>query len=223
LPKNKSNAHPPAIHHGSENERNHFCTSASFVGRQTALVTNSLIVVPIRAGDHDAVPAPTMVITAMGIAVNILNGLANQEQAPCAREGTTAEGREANQSHAFDSPCRARAGHLNSPAIEERRKTRDRAPGRRRRPTIDDLETPPVSRRSDIRVRGALRAFLESERDVLLNTQSLLVCVAQAMHVEHLPTGQYYPDVVGPAQDLLKGRVCNLDELLLHGRLPGGE
>ena len=30
--------------------------------------------------------------------------------APCAREGTTAGGREANQSHAFDSPCRARAG-----------------------------------------------------------------------------------------------------------------
>jgi hypothetical protein len=35
------------------------------------------------------------------------------------------------------------------------------------------------------------------------------------------PAGPYYPDVVGLAQDLLKGRVINLDELLLDGRLPG--
>jgi len=32
--------------------------------------------------------------------------------------------------------------------------------------------------------------------------------------------GPYYPDVVGLAWDLLKSRVSNLDELLLHGRLP---
>jgi hypothetical protein len=100
-------------------------------------------------------------------------------------------------------------------------KTRNRPPGRRPRAKID--ETPPASRRPDIRVRGALRAFLESERDVLVKTQSLLVCIAQAMHVEHVPTGPYYPDVVGLAQELLKGRVISLDELLLDGRLPAGE
>ena len=142
---------------------------------------------------------------------------------PCAREGTTAGGREANPSHAFDSPCRARAGSPNGSAIEERRKTRNRPPNRRRHAKIDASETPPSSRRSDIRVRGALRAFLESERDVLVKTQSLLVCIAQAMGGDHAPTGPYYPDVVGLAQDLLKSRVFNLDELLLDGRLPGGE
>jgi hypothetical protein len=103
------------------------------------------------------------------------------------------------------------------------RKSRNRPSGRRPRAKIEDSETPPASRRSGIRVRGALRAFLESERDVLVKTQSLLVCIAQAMHVEHVPTGPYYPDVVGLAQDLLKGRVFNLDELLLDGRLPAGE
>jgi hypothetical protein len=40
------------------------------------------------------------------------------------------------------------------------------------------------------------------------------------MHVEHLPTGPYYPDVVGLAGDLLKARVFNFDELLLDERLP---
>jgi len=102
------------------------------------------------------------------------------------------------------------------------RKTRNRPLGRRPRPKIEDSETPPASCRSDIRVRGALLAFLESERDVLVKTQSLLVCIAQAMHVEHPPAGPYYPDVVGLAQDLLKSRVFNLDELLLDGRLPAG-
>ena len=72
-------------------------------------------------------------------------------------------------------------------------------------------------------VRGALRAFLESEGDVLVKTQSLLVCIAQAMGGDHAPTGPYYPDVVGLAQELLKSRVFNLDELLLDGRLPAGE
>jgi hypothetical protein len=57
----------------------------------------------------------------------------------------------------------------------------------------------------------------------LVKTQSLLVCIAQAMDAEHLPTGPYYPDVVGLAQDLLKDRVFSLDELLLDGRLPAGE
>jgi hypothetical protein len=63
---------------------------------------------------------------------------------------------------------------------------------------------------------------IESERDVLLKTQSLLVCIAQAMHVGHLPAGPYYPDVVGLAQELLRSRVSNPDELLLDGRLPAG-
>jgi len=62
---------------------------------------------------------------------------------------------------------------------------------------------------------------IESERDVLVKTQSLLVCIAQAMGGDHAPTGPYYPDVVGLAQELLKSRVFNLDELLLDGRLPG--
>jgi hypothetical protein len=56
-----------------------------------------------------------------------------------------------------------------------------------------------------------------------VKTQSLLVCIAQAMGGDHAPTGPCYPDVVGFAQDLLKGRVLNLDELLLDGRLPAGE
>jgi len=102
------------------------------------------------------------------------------------------------------------------------RKTRNRAPGRRPRPKIEDSETPAVSRGSSIRVRGALRAFLESERDVLVKAQSLVVCIAQAMAVEHLATGPYYPDVVGLAEQLVRGRVVDLDELLLDGRLPGG-
>ena len=57
----------------------------------------------------------------------------------------------------------------------------------------------------------------------MVKTQSLLVCIAQAMGGDHGPTGPYYPDVVGLAQDLLNSRVFNLDELLLDGRLPAGE
>jgi len=100
------------------------------------------------------------------------------------------------------------------------RKTRNRPPGRRPRPKIEDSETPAVSRGSSIRVRGALRAFLESERDVLVKTQSLLVCIAQAMHAEHVSAGPYYPDVVEVATELVKRRALNLDELLLDGRVP---
>ncbi len=57
----------------------------------------------------------------------------------------------------------------------------------------------------------------------MVKTQSLLVCIAQAMGGDHAPTGPYYPDVVGLAQDLLKSRVFNLDESLLDGRLPAGK
>jgi hypothetical protein len=71
-----------------------------------------------------------------------------------------------------------------------------------------------------VSIPPALRAFLGSERDVLIRVQSLLVCVTAAMEVEHSPTGPYYPDVVGLAADILRRRVVNMDELLLDGALP---
>jgi hypothetical protein len=51
----------------------------------------------------------------------------------------------------------------------------------------------------------------------LIKAQSLLVCIGQAMKVEHGATGPYYPDVIGIAADSLRRRVVNLDELLLRG------
>jgi hypothetical protein len=96
-------------------------------------------------------------------------------------------------------------------------------PGRFRRSKIEDSGTPLVSNSPEIRIRGALRTFLESERDVLIKTQSLLVCIAQAMVHEYAPTDTYYPDAVGLAAALLKRRVFNLDELLLDGQLPVGK
>jgi len=95
----------------------------------------------------------------------------------------------------------------------------------RNRPTGGRSKAPalaasPVTSAPSLHIPVRLRAFLESERDILVKTQSLLLCIAQAMHVEHLPAGPYYPDVVGLAGDLLNGRVLNLDELLLDGRLP---
>lgn len=56
-----------------------------------------------------------------------------------------------------------------------------------------------------------------------MKTRSMLVCTARAMGGDYAPASPYYPDVVGLAQDLLKSRVFNLDELLLDGRLPVGE
>lgn len=71
-----------------------------------------------------------------------------------------------------------------------------------------------------IRLRGTLKAFLESERDALVSADSLLKCIAQAMECGTGPSGPYYPDVIGLAVNLLKRRAANLDELLLDGRLP---
>ena len=74
-----------------------------------------------------------------------------------------------------------------------------------------------------IRIGAPLRAFLGSERDVLIRVQSLLVCVTAAMEVEHSATGPYYPDIVGLAADLLRQRVVNMDELLLDGLVPADQ
>ena len=71
-----------------------------------------------------------------------------------------------------------------------------------------------------VRLGGALRAFLESERDVLVRAESLLKCIAQAMECAPATNGPYYPDVIELAADLLKRRAANLDDLLLDGRLP---
>jgi len=98
------------------------------------------------------------------------------------------------------------------------RKTRNRPPGRRSKALAS--VSPRGTNAPTLHIPIRLRVFLKSERDVLVKTQSLLACIAQAMHVEHLPAGPYYPDVVALAGDLLKGRVFNLDELLLDGRLP---
>ena len=67
-----------------------------------------------------------------------------------------------------------------------------------------------------------LRAFLGSERDAVVQVQSLLVCIGQAIKFEHPATGPYYPDIVGLAADILRRRVVNMDDLLLDGLLPAG-
>ncbi len=72
-----------------------------------------------------------------------------------------------------------------------------------------------------MRLRGSLKAFLESERDAIATADSLLKCIAQAMECGLGPSGPYYPDVIGLAVNLLKRRAANLDELLLDGRVPG--
>jgi hypothetical protein len=71
-----------------------------------------------------------------------------------------------------------------------------------------------------VRIPVPLRAFLGLERDELIKVQSLLVCILQAMEVEHAATGPYYPDILEPAADSIRRRVVNLDELVLSGLLP---
>jgi hypothetical protein len=65
-----------------------------------------------------------------------------------------------------------------------------------------------------------LRLFLKSEQEVLIKTQSLIVCVTKAMEPEHGPGGPYYPDILELAAKMLRQRVVNLDELLLDGVVP---
>jgi hypothetical protein len=65
-----------------------------------------------------------------------------------------------------------------------------------------------------------LRAFLKSEQRALIQTQSLLVCMLQAMEADDGDDGPYYPDIVGLAADILRRRVRNFDDLLLDGLLP---
>jgi hypothetical protein len=78
----------------------------------------------------------------------------------------------------------------------------------------------PVDRATTVRISGALREFLESERGFLMEAQSLLMCIAKSMDEStHPETGPYYPDVVGLASDLLGRRAVGLDEMLLTGRL----
>jgi hypothetical protein len=70
-----------------------------------------------------------------------------------------------------------------------------------------------------VRLRGALTAFLESERDALVRAYSLLKYIAQAMELSPATNGPYYPDVIELAAVLLKPRTASLDDLLL-GFLP---
>jgi hypothetical protein len=78
----------------------------------------------------------------------------------------------------------------------------------------------PVDGATTLRIRGALRKFLESELGFLTKAQSLLMCIAHSMDEStQLGTGPYYPDVIGLASDLLGRRAVNLDEMLLAGRL----
>jgi hypothetical protein len=81
-------------------------------------------------------------------------------------------------------------------------------------------KTQPVDGATTLRIRGALRKFLESELGFLTKAQSLLMCIAHSMDESTQPdTGPYYPDVIGLASDLLGRRAVNLDEMLLAGRL----
>jgi hypothetical protein len=81
-------------------------------------------------------------------------------------------------------------------------------------------KTQPVDGTTTLRIRGALRKFLESELGFLTKAQSLLMCIAHSMDESTQPdTGPYYPDVIGLASDLLGRRAVNLDEMLLAGRL----
>jgi hypothetical protein len=77
-----------------------------------------------------------------------------------------------------------------------------------------------VGIRRAVGIGAPLRAFLGSERDAIIQVQSLLVCVTTAMEIEHSATGPYYPDVLGLGADILRRRVVNLDELLLDGVVP---
>jgi hypothetical protein len=78
-----------------------------------------------------------------------------------------------------------------------------------------------TEQRAAIHICGRLREFLESEREFLTKTRSLLDCIAQSMDYGGNPAeGPYYPDVVSLASDLVRRRAINLDELLLDGRLP---
>ena len=74
--------------------------------------------------------------------------------------------------------------------------------------------------RRAVRVAGRLRKFLQSEQEVLIKTQSLIVCVTKAMEPEHGPGGPYYPDILELAAKMLRQRVVNFDELLLDGVVP---
>jgi hypothetical protein len=74
--------------------------------------------------------------------------------------------------------------------------------------------------RPGVRIEPALRAFLESEQQTLMQVESLVVCAKKAMELEPGPWGAYYPDVLGLAADVLRRRVVNLDVLLLDGVVP---
>jgi hypothetical protein len=84
----------------------------------------------------------------------------------------------------------------------------------------DPRSNEPSGEGRPIRIAIPLRAFLKVERDAVIQVQSLLVCVAQAMEADHGDDGPYYPDVVGLAADILRQRVVNLDDLLLDGLAP---
>ena len=87
----------------------------------------------------------------------------------------------------------------------------------------DPKSQEPTGRGRPIRIAIPLRAFLKLEQRALIQTQSLLVCVLQAMEADDGNDGDdgpYYPDVLGLAAETLRRRVENFDGLLLDGRLP---
>ncbi len=116
------------------------------------------------------------------------------------------------------STSKGRSGRNRQKSGLERRKT-----VRRRQPSVQDsASSQGPARPAAIRIRGALREFLESERDFLLKAESVLLCITQSMDDSRHPSaGPYYPDVVELASDLVKRRAVRLDELLLDGRVPG--
>ena len=115
------------------------------------------------------------------------------------------------------STSKGRSGRNRLHSGAGRRKTVGAPPNTAHRQMMPDL----ADQGRSVRIRGALREFLESEREFLLKAQSLLLCIAQAMgDARHPVTGPYYPDVVELASDLVRRRAVNLDELLLDGRLP---
>jgi len=87
----------------------------------------------------------------------------------------------------------------------------------------DPRSTEPSGIGRRIRIAIPLRAFLKSEQRALIQAQSLLVCMLQAMEADDgdgCDDGPYYPDVVGLAAETLRRRVENFDGLLLDGVLP---
>jgi hypothetical protein len=69
-----------------------------------------------------------------------------------------------------------------------------------------------------VKIKGNLRDFLESEREALSKTCSMLQCLAVALEEINPAKGPWYPGLCELAAELVHRREFNLE--LLDGRLP---